>query len=120
MQAVPSPHPAQQARDQGVMTEFGKTTIKIVSKPVPREGMAMVVLMRVNPLGILPDHCIHGQASCWACGHMCYLGSESEKKVSAGVWFPVCKECADIIMPGSGAVAVRNANDHKRKDGPHE
>ena len=80
-------------------------------------GMSVVVLDRIEP-GVTPEYCIHGKVTCHGCDVWCWLGSETYQLVSSGRIVPLCQPCATKMIPPDSK-PVRNANDHRRADGPH-
>ena len=78
--------------------------------------VAFVALDRIEDVA-RPDYCIHGRATCAACGTWCWLGSETHARVVAGALTPVCLPCVRrYAVPGTHAGTI---DDHRRADGPH-
>jgi hypothetical protein len=92
---------------------------------VPRRPGAdnAVVLDRVDDIAqSATPYCVHGRSPCISCGAWCWLGSATHDLVSSGEALPLCKPCANRLVPKGPlgtAVAVGNAGDHLRQDGPH-
>lgn len=78
-----------------------------------------VVVLEVVEPGKLPDHCIHGKATCIACPEWVWLGHETVKLVQSGEALPLCRPCAIKHIPPDSPRLGRVA-DHRRADGPHE
>jgi len=78
----------------------------------------VVVLDRVRD-GYTPPYCVHGQATCFACGEWCWLGSETYGPVAARTIDPVCMDCIKLAYP-KGISPLGHIRDHRTADGPHE
>ncbi len=80
---------------------------------------AVVILDRVDdlPRAQVP-YCLHGQASCVACAAWCWLGQNTHDKVVTGEVAPLCKPCANRLIP-AGTEVADNLFDPLRTDGPH-
>ncbi len=77
----------------------------------------LVVLDRITDESTLPDYCVHGRATCVACGHWCWVGSKTHDVITGGDAKPVCMECAqEYYDPGT---RLGHVDDHRRADGPH-
>lgn len=88
----------------------------------PTGGTQVIVLERVRK-DETPEYCVHGYASCVHCDELCWLGSETSKLVNVGEASPLCKNCADQLIPkamNDGGQYVTRIEDHLREDGPHE
>lgn len=95
---------------------------KLEHRDRPTGGAQVIVLERVRK-DETPEYCTHGYASCVHCDHLCWLGSETAKLVSAGEASPLCLECANKFIPVAmvdGGQYVTRVEDHLREDGPHE
>lgn len=92
------------------MTEIGPLGL-----PVPRD---LVILDRIEP-GVTPPYCTHGRATCvGGCGEWLWLGNRTHEVVSSGRAAPICRPCAQRLIP-SDTKAAGNVRDHRRADGPH-
>lgn len=100
-------------------TMHPKATMRTVEKPKPGSSGALIVLERVVK-GVTPEYCVHGYASCYNCDKLCWLGHETSKVVNDGKAFPVCIECATVVIPPEYRKATGHVRDHRRADGPHE
>lgn len=81
--------------------------------------MYYVVCDVVEP-GQLPEHCIHGQATCMGgCDEWVWLGNNSLDGVLRGDYLPICGPCAIKAECGPESLAG-TVNDHRRVDGPHD
>lgn len=78
---------------------------------------SFVLLDRIEP-GETPPYCAHGRATCVGCDDWVWLGSETERVVTAGEALPLCLDCARRRLPAAARPA-RNLADHRRDDGPH-
>lgn len=78
----------------------------------------VVVLAQIEPGEPLPDHCVHGRATCIVCHAWCWLGSATYDVVFRGEALPICQECAGALMPPD-TQPVKHIRDHRRVDGPH-
>lgn len=85
---------------------------------VPARRGPVVVLDRIEP-GITPEYCIHGRATCQWCDEWCWLGDRTHEVVASGRAAPMCLECANRILPPTGARPTDHVRDHRRADGPH-
>lgn len=108
------------------MTAFGLPDDRPIldSKLMSYEGderpKSLIVLDRIEP-GVpaaeLP-YCTHGRATCAFCREWCWLGHATHDVVANGEAMPICKECANRIVPKDHPV-TRRIRDHRRADGPH-
>lgn len=82
--------------------------------------VAAVVLDRVDDLPQADTpYCVHGRALCVAgCGHWVWLGDRTHDLVASGRCAPLCRPCANRLVP-AGARTAGKAADHRRSDGPH-
>jgi hypothetical protein len=79
-----------------------------------QETHAVVVLDRTADVPT-PEYCVHGYATCVACGAWCYLGSESVRLVESRHVKPLCMVCAPKVIP-LGMFPSGKANDRPHKD----
>lgn len=86
-------------------------------KPGPHERVGVVLLDRVVE-GVTPDYCTHGYISCVQCSHLCWMGDETAKALTAGGIYPLCLDCAPDVIPAD-AKFTEHLDDHLRADGPH-
>lgn len=84
----------------------------------PCAGHPVIVLERIEP-GRAPDHCVHGRATCVGCDNWVWLGDATSQVVGSGQALPMCRECAERMIPHDQA-SFRHVDDHRRADGPHE
>lgn len=80
------------------------------------DGLPWLVLDRVEDVR-QPPYCTHGKATCGACGHWVWLGSETHSHVSSGAAHPLCMVCAQRHAQLENKIG--NIADHRRVDGPH-
>jgi hypothetical protein len=89
--------------------------VEVVREPVT----CWVILDRCEDLSAeQSDYCLHGQATCAACGQWCWLGSATQQAVTSRSASPICRPCAATHVP-AGTRPVRNVRDHRRADGAH-
>lgn len=59
----------------------------------------LVVLDRIEP-GWAPPYCTHGRATCiGGCGEWVWLGDKTYEVVASGRAEPICRQCADRLIP---------------------
>lgn len=80
---------------------------------------AVAILDRIEP-NWTPPYCTHGRATCvGGCGEWVWLGHKTHDVVKSGQAQPLCKECANRLIPPDTKADGR-IEDHRRADGPHE
>jgi hypothetical protein len=98
---------------------MGNPFVKAVTPKVyPGDRHQVVVLDRIEP-GELPPYCVHGRATCINCDEWVWLGDKTHDLVAEQGVAPLCRECANRIIPrGEGVEPIGNAGDTLRGQ-PH-